>query len=85
MVRRPAAAKQSPWLPEKTANGGHRVHRLKLVESPKLVCHTLPLEFGRLRSVRGVDYRVIYRVDGLERAVAVVTTSRRSVAYRASG
>lgn len=69
-------------LPEKIGTAVVEFVYGSLADNPQRVGKPLRLEFEGLHSARRGDYRVIYRIDGWRRQVAIVAIEHRSDAYR---
>lgn len=54
-----------------------------LVDNPRRVGRPLRNELARFHSARRGTYRVLYRIDEIERTVTVLRTDHRRDAYRA--
>jgi mRNA interferase RelE/StbE len=69
-------------LPEKIATAVVEFLYGSLAENPYRVGKPLKLGLEGMHSARRGDYRVIYRIDGDQRLVAVIAIEHRSDIYR---
>jgi mRNA interferase RelE/StbE len=71
-------------LPQKVSTAVIEFLYGSLAANPHRVGKPLKLEMEGLHSARRGDYRVIYRIDDVQRRVDVLAIEHRSDAYRSS-
>ena len=84
IVARPAARAIAEGLPEPVATALIGFITGSLVENPRRVALELRNELARIHNARRGTYRVLYRIDDVERTVTVLRIDHRGTAYRTS-
>lgn len=84
IVAGPAARAIAETLPEPVATAVVDFITGSLLANPRRVGCTLRNELAGIHSARRGSYRVLYRVDELERTVTVLRVEHRSGVYRAT-
>ena len=82
VVARPAATAIAERLPEAVAAAVLELITGPLLENPQRVGIELRNELEGLWSARRGTYRILYRIDDVNRTVEVVRVSHRRDAYR---
>lgn len=83
LIITPTARRQlAQHLPEAVAFAAHEFIVGALLDNPQRVGKRLHAPLDDRHSARRGTYRVIYRIDDLERTVTVIDIAHRSDAYR---
>lgn len=82
VVWTPTAKRDLRRLPEKVATAAVEFVYGGLSLNPQRVGQVLQRELAGLHSARRGDFRIIYRIDELERRVTIMAIDRRADIYR---
>jgi mRNA interferase RelE/StbE len=84
VVARPAARAIAEQLPESVSAAVIEFITGALIENPRRVGRELRNELAGIHSARRGTYRILYRIDPVERVVTVLRIDHRSDVYRTS-
>jgi mRNA interferase RelE/StbE len=84
VVARPAARAIGEQLPESVSAAVIEFITGALIENPRRVGRELRNELAGIHSARRGTYRILYRIDPVERVVTVLRIDHRSDVYRTS-
>jgi mRNA-degrading endonuclease RelE of RelBE toxin-antitoxin system len=82
IVARPAARAIAETLPEPVAAAVIDFITGSLLENPRRVGRELRNELAGIHSARRGSYRVLYRIDDVERTITILRIDHRSDIYR---
>jgi mRNA interferase RelE/StbE len=82
LIARPAARSLAEVLPAKVAAAAYAFVTGPLLSNPRRVGKPLSSPLDPAWSARRGDYRILYLIDDVARAVEVTAVRRRSDAYR---
>ncbi len=82
IVARPAARAIAETLPEAVSAAVIDLITGSLIDNPRRVGRDLRKELAGIHSARRGSYRVLYRIDEIERTVTVLRIDHRGDVYR---